>query len=62
LSHRLFGSGGLEKGLGLGHNPRIDFCSGSYLVNGISDLCANVVSAGLVVMETDIVESNLTSG
>ena len=58
----MFGSGGLEKGLGFGNNPRIDFCSGSYLVDGISDLRTNVVSAGQVVMHTDIVGSRLISG
>jgi hypothetical protein len=62
LSHRVFGFGGLEKGLRFGLNPRIDFCSRSYLVDGISDLRTNVVSAGQVVMHTDIVGSSLTSG
>jgi hypothetical protein len=45
LSHRVFGSEGLEKGLGLGLNPSIDFCCGSYFVDGMSDLCTSVVSA-----------------
>jgi hypothetical protein len=62
LSHRVFGSRGLEKGLGFGHNPRIDFCSDNYLVDCISDLCTDVVSAGQVAMHTDIVGSSLTSG
>jgi hypothetical protein len=56
----VFGSGGLEKGLGFGLNPRIDFCCGSYLVDGMSDLCTSVVSAGQVVMQTDLVGSSLT--
>ena len=48
----MFGSGGLEKGLCFGRNPRINF-SGNYLVDGISDRCTNVFSARQVVMHSD---------
>jgi hypothetical protein len=38
----MFGSGGLEKGLCFRLKPRIDFCCGSYLVDGMSDLCTTL--------------------
>ena len=62
MSHRMFGSGGLEKGLCFGLNPRINFCCGSYFVDGMSDLCTNVVSARQVVMHIDFAGSSLTLG
>ena len=54
MSHRVFGSGGLEKGLRFQLNPSIDFCCGSYLVDGMSDLCTNVVSARHFLQELSI--------
>jgi hypothetical protein len=62
LIHRVFGSGGLGKGLGFELNPRIDSCSVSYhLVDGMSNLCKNGVSARQVVMHIDFAGSSLTS-
>jgi hypothetical protein len=34
----MFSSGGLEKGLGWGLNPNIDFCGGSYFVDGMKSM------------------------
>jgi len=52
----------MEKDLCFGLNPSIDFCCGSYLANGMSDLCTSVVSARQVMMHIDFAGSSLTSG
>ena len=49
----MFGSGGLEKGLGLGLNPSIDSAAAA-TVDGMSDLCTSVMSARQVETHTDM--------
>jgi hypothetical protein len=62
LSHRVFGSEVWEKAWASDFNPRIDFCCGSYIVDGMSDLRTNVVSARQMVMHIDFARSSLTLG
>jgi hypothetical protein len=50
-----------QKSLSLGLNPSIDFCSGSYLVDSMSDLCTSVASSRQVMKHIDFAGSTLAS-